>query len=122
VVTDNTGQTQVIYQQPASNSVTSSIAATTSGQSVTFTEYTTAGDGTFDAPSNVVATKVSESEIDLSWVNHASTATSITIRESTDNDTTWSVIATLGDPTATSYAVTNLAPGTVADFSVCGTK
>jgi len=122
LTTDSSGFAQVFYQQPAVNNTSSTITAATGGQVATFTESTSVGDGSYDAPTNAQATPASPTEIDLSWVNHATTATSIIIQQSTDN-VTWSTIATLTDPTATTYPVTSgLSVGTIYYFRVYGQK
>ena len=62
------------------------------------------------APSNVIATAVSRSEIDLTWTDNSTSATAILVEKSTDN-TTFTQIASLAG-TATSYASTGLTAGT----------
>jgi len=112
---------QLFYQATSANNITSTITATAAGQAVTFTEVTSAGDGTFDAPTPVSATFNGATEIDLTWVNHASTATGILIEQSTDG-VTWTTTATLGDPTTTTYPATGLTAGQTYYFRVTGTK
>jgi hypothetical protein len=121
VRTDANGLAQIYYQNPASLNVTSTITATTAGQSETFTESSSTGDGTFDAPSDLASTSPSPTEIDLTWVNHASTATFIEVRASPDG-VNWTTIATLNDPTTTSYAVKDLVNGANYNFYVRGGK
>jgi len=121
VATDSSGHAKVYYQASTNYATASTITATTAGHSVTFNSATSAGDGTFDSPSDMTVTPVSPSEIDLTWVNHATSATSILIEKSTD-DATWTTVATLGDPTATSYAVTGLTVGQQYYFRIAGQK
>jgi len=121
VTTDSSGHAQVYYQNASGNNATNTVAASTAGQTVTFTEPNSSGDGTFDAPDNITTRAAGPREIDLTWVNHASTATGILIQSSTDN-VTWTTIATLTDPTATTYHATGLALGQVYYFKIYGTK
>ncbi len=113
------GYAQVYLQQPlvasATNTVTVAAGASTN---LTFTATTPADTGSPAAPSNgTVAPGAAAGEIDLTWVNHADNATYIQIQDST-NGTTWTTVATLTDPTATSYAVTGLTPGTPYYFRI----
>jgi len=122
LLTDREGKAQVYFQHPSEYRVTSRITASAAAQSVTFVEMTTAGDGKFDPISDIKVTNVSLTELDLSWVNHASEATSIIIQQSTNDGQTWKTIATLTDPTSTSYAVTNLSPGIPYAFQLYDNK
>jgi len=61
------------------------------------------------APSNLTATAVSKSQINLTWSDNASNETGFQIERL--NGATWSLIATVG-PNVTSYANTGLAPST----------
>jgi len=121
LTTDGSGHAQVYYQHVGSYNVTSTVHVTAASQSTNFTESTSPGDGTFDAPSNITMSSHRESEIDLTWVNHASLATSIIIEQSTDQ-AHWSHTATLTDPTATSYAVTGLTIGQTYYFRIYGSN
>lgn len=122
LVTDSNGHAQVYYQQPNTNGVASTITASTGGQSVTFTETTTAGDGAFDAPSDVLVVYGGPQRLNISWVNHATSATGILIEQSTDGGATWTTTAALSDPTATSYSAGGLTDGVLYSFRVAPTK
>ena len=79
-----------------------------------------AGDGTFDAPSNLVGHNLTPREIDLTWINHATRATSIIIDISTDQ-IHWTRVVRLEDPKATFYAVTSgIEPGVGYYFRAAG--
>jgi len=120
---DANGQARCFFKQPTTNGATSTITASIGSLTpVTFTESTSAGDGTFDSPTGITVTRVSETEMDLTWVNHASAAKGIWIVKSTDHGTTWSTVTILTDITATSYAVTGLTPGLVYRFAVSDVK
>jgi len=62
------------------------------------------------APTNLTATAVARSQIDLAWTNNATNATGIAVQRSTDN-LNFTQIATLGAST-TSYSNTGLARST----------
>jgi len=121
VTTAAAGHAQVYYYSGTNFGVNSTITATTAGHSVTFHSATSPGDGTFDSPSDMTMTPASPSEIDLTWVNHATSATSIIIEKSTD-DITWTTVVTLSDPAATSYAVTGLTVGQSYYFRIAGQR
>ncbi len=109
-VTGNDGEAAVYFQSPARKGTTNIVTVTCGEQRVRFQERTSPGDGTFDGPSDGMVTRVSETEIDITWVNHASAATYIIIQDSIDNGGTWRTFVKLG-PTATSYAAKGLDPG-----------
>jgi streptogramin lyase len=71
------------------------------------------------APSNLTATAVSNSQINLSWINNATNATGIIIEWTTNG--TWSLLATTG-PTVGSYQVTGLQAATTYSFRVRATN
>ena len=121
VTTDSSGHAQVYYQNASGTSATNTVVAATGGQLVTFTEQNSNNDGTFDAPDNITGYAASPTEIDLKWVNHATSATSIIIQKSTD-DVNWTTVTTLSDPTTTSYAVTGLTVGQAYYFKIYGHK
>jgi fibronectin type 3 domain-containing protein len=68
------------------------------------------------APTNLNATAVSSSQINLTWTDKATNETGYTVQRST-NGTNWSTIATLG-ANSTSYADTGLASGTTYYYRV----
>jgi hypothetical protein len=68
------------------------------------------------APTNLTAAAVSSSQINLSWTDNASNATSYSVERSTDG-TTWSQIASLS-ATSTSYSDTGLASGSTYYYRV----
>ena len=78
----------------------------------------TASDTTFNlsAPSALVATAASGTGINLAWTNNSPNATAIIVQDATDN-VNFTTIATLAG-TATSYAATGLATGTLYYFRV----
>jgi len=120
--TDCHGLAQAFYLHPNKYNTVSTVAAVTSGRSAKFTESTSTGDGTFDAPTNIsTSTAKGSTEIDLTWINNASTAAGLLIEQSTDN-VHWTTTAQLSDPTATSYAVTGLTFGQTYYFRISGTK
>jgi hypothetical protein len=63
------------------------------------------------APSSLNVTPSNSGELDLTWNNNATNATSITIEQSSDGGTNWTTVATLTDPTINAYAVTSLTNG-----------
>jgi fibronectin type 3 domain-containing protein len=70
-----------------------------------------------DPPTNLAATKVTTTEVDLSWTNVATNATGIKILEKQGNNTA-KVIASGLPPTTTNYNVTGLAVGTSYVFEI----
>jgi len=120
LTTDGSGLAQVYSQTGTTFGATSTITASTAGHSATFSETTSSGTGTNDAPSGLNVTPASPTELDLSWSNNSSNATSIVIQQSTDYGVTWTNIATLTDPTATTYAATGLTPGLFYRFRIGG--
>jgi surface antigen/PKD repeat protein len=69
-----------------------------------------------DAPSNLAATAVSESQIDLTWVDNAGNEDGFKLERSLDG-TNWTLIATLGT-NLISYSDTGLKPGTTYYYRV----
>jgi hypothetical protein len=70
------------------------------------------------APSNLTASAVGTSQINLAWTNNATNATDVLVEQSTDNGKTFTPIADL-PPGSTSYAITSgLAQGTTYTFRV----
>jgi hypothetical protein len=68
------------------------------------------------APTNLTATAVSNSEVDVSWTDNDPSATSYEVDWSADGQT-WTTLATLS-PGATSYDDTGLTDGTEYDYRV----
>jgi hypothetical protein len=68
------------------------------------------------APTNLTATAVSSSQINLLWTDHATNATSYSVERSTDG-TTWNQVASPG-PTSTSYADVGLTTGVTYSYRV----
>lgn len=68
------------------------------------------------APSNLIATVISTTQIDLTWTDNATNETSYRVEQSL-NQVTWTEIATL-PPNSSSYSVTGLTPGTTYYFRV----
>ncbi len=68
------------------------------------------------APTNLQATAVSSSEIDLNWVTTSTNQTGFKVFHSTDN-ATWTLVNTLA-PDATSYADSGLTPDTTYYYRV----
>jgi alpha-tubulin suppressor-like RCC1 family protein len=69
------------------------------------------------SPTNVRATSGPSGTVYLGWTNTSTTATSILIQEQ-NSDGSWTTLATLSDPTTTSYAVTGLTSGQTYTFQV----
>ena len=69
------------------------------------------------APNSLVATPVSNVQINLTWTDTANNAFGYYVEESADNGNTWSQIATLG-PTAAAASVIGLQPNTPYSFRV----
>lgn len=115
VTTDANGMATAYFKQPLVANYTSTISATSlnlAGQSVAnFTATTPVDNGPPAAPTGLTVTNGAASgELDLTWTNNADNATSILIQQSTDG-TNWTTVATLTDPTSTSYAATGLTVG-----------
>ena len=72
-------------------------------------------------PSDLSAVGLSDSEIDLSWTNNSYGATGIEILGSTDG-ATFTPLATLSDPTTTTYSDIGLSPGTQYYYEVEATQ
>ena len=68
------------------------------------------------APSNLVATVLPGSQIQLTWADHATNATSYSVERSTDG-TTWNPIVSLG-ATSISYRDTGVIAGTTYFYRV----
>src|SRR5260370_11708782 len=69
------------------------------------------------APSNLAATGVSSSEIDLSWKDNSTTESGFKIESAPTSGGTWTQIATVGKG-VTNYANTGLAPSTTCYYRV----
>jgi Fibronectin type III domain. len=69
------------------------------------------------APSNLIATAVSSSEIDLSWTDNSDNETEFKIERSTDAGVTFTEIATVGAD-VTTYPDTGLTPLTTYSYRV----
>ena len=69
------------------------------------------------APTNLTATAVSNSQINLAWQDNANNEAGDYVEQSTDGGNTWTQIATTGVNSA-SYAVTGLQPGMSYFFRV----
>ncbi len=93
-----TDGTTYYYEVQASNASTTSSFSNIAGAATDLA-----------APTNLNASSVSTSEIDLSWTDNSATATQYIIQRSTDGDT-YSQIATVGS-TVTSYPNTGLNEG-----------
>jgi len=109
------GYAQVYFEQPPAQNFTSSIGVSTGTAAATFTATTF---GPPAPPSGLTVTSGQIAELDVHWTNNGSTATSLLVQQSTDLGTTWTTIATLSDPTVTTYAATGLTLGTKYLFQV----
>src|SRR5262249_693378 len=69
------------------------------------------------APTNLTATAVSTSRINLAWTDNATNETGYAVERSTDG-VTWSTIATGLPAGSTSYADSTASPGTTYDYLV----
>ena len=74
--------------------------------------------GAPSAPSNVVATGVSSSQIDLAWTDNANDETGYRVERS-PNNTAWTSIASSLAANSTMYQDTGLSPGTTYYYRVC---
>jgi alpha-tubulin suppressor-like RCC1 family protein len=109
--TNSSGLAQAYFQPPLIANFTSTITATAAASQATFSESTPVDNNAPAAPANCAAgCGCYTGEILLTWVNKADNATYLTIQQSTDQ-TNWTTIATLSDPTMTSYEVTGLTVG-----------
>jgi len=68
-------------------------------------------------PTNLAATNITTTEVDLSWTNVATNATGIRILKQLGNNSS-QVVATGLSPTTTSYKITGLTPGSPYTFEV----
>jgi hypothetical protein len=88
-----------------------------------YSEYSNVDDATtqeclpFYAPSNLIATVASESQIDLTWQDNTSDETAFHIERSPNGSTGWQEIATVG-ANVTGYSDTGLEFGTVYYYRV----
>ncbi|MEZ0296586.1 MAG: Ig-like domain-containing protein, partial [Candidatus Methylacidiphilales bacterium] len=117
VQTGSDGNAQVFYCQPETDNTTSTITASSAGQSVTFTESTSLGDGNFDPPTAPTVDSINSTQFALSWENHATAADFILVQERA-NGGAWSTIATFTDITTTNYTVTGLSPGVIYEYRI----
>jgi fibronectin type 3 domain-containing protein len=69
------------------------------------------------SPTNLAATNITTTEVDLSWTNVATNATGIKILKKLGNNNS-QVVATGLPPTTTSYKITGLTPGSPYTFEV----
>lgn len=72
---------------------------------------------TVAAPTNLVATAISSTEIDLTWTDNATNETDYRVEQSPDGLTGW-VEITILPANSTSYNVTGLSPSTIYYFRV----
>jgi fibronectin type 3 domain-containing protein len=72
-------------------------------------------------PSNLTATNITTTEVDLSWTNNATNATGIKILEQLGNNSSLLIASGLS-PTTTSYKITGLIPGSTYLFEVDATN
>lgn len=71
------------------------------------------------APSDLSATAVSTSQINLTWTNNSSALISINVERKTSEDGDWALIATVGS-SVTAYSDTGLNVSTTYYYRVCG--
>ena len=118
VTTDSTGSAQVYYAGVLADGAASSIHVTAGTSSTNFNESTEPIDNSVAAATNVVGSPgAGNGESKVTWVNNASNATFFIILESIDG-VYWTTVATVNDPTATSYTVTGLNPAQSYYFAV----
>ena len=91
-------------------------AVNTYGQSAQSTEQSATPAAPPAAPSNLTASAVSKSQINLAWTNNATNATGVAVQRSTDN-VNFTQIATLA-ASATTYSSTGLARSTTYYYKV----
>jgi hypothetical protein len=75
-----------------------------------------------DAPADLSATAVSESQILLSWTNGPTPASTFTVQRSPQNAGTWTTVTSSLAGGASSYLDGGLAPSTGYDYRVQGTN
>jgi fibronectin type 3 domain-containing protein len=68
-------------------------------------------------PTNLLATNITTTEVDLSWTNVATNATGIKILKQLGNNSS-QIVATGLAPTTTSYQITGLTPGSSYTFEI----
>ena len=119
--TEANGRAQVYYFQPKGANSTSQIDASAESQLVTFTETTEVEDGSLAAPTGIMATPNGPSEMDITWINHATNADYILLQQS-DDDEHWTTTAIIKDPKTTFYGVKGLQPGENYRFRVAAGK
>jgi fibronectin type 3 domain-containing protein len=73
--------------------------------------------GTPDAPSDLAATVVAGSVVDLSWTDHANNETQFKVQRRLAGTSTWTLLATLG-ANATAYTDTTVSAGLVYEYRV----
>ncbi len=73
------------------------------------------------APSNLIATAVSSSQINLTWTDNSDNETGFIIERSPDGSTNWTQIATPA-ANATSYSNTGLSPSTTYYYRIRATN
>jgi fibronectin type 3 domain-containing protein len=76
---------------------------------------------TLPAVSDLVATAISTSEIDLSWTNNAPDASGYIVQESADGNT-WTTIKTITDPAQTTYRDSGHTANTAYAYQVCAVR
>lgn len=108
--TDNSVAASTTYSYKARNIYSAGESLFSNVSSVT-----TPADTSFPAPSSMVATAASSSQINLTWTRNATTNTEVQIWRSTGGGVIFGLIATLTGST-TSYSNTGLQPSTRYDY------
>jgi hypothetical protein len=73
------------------------------------------------APTNLVATATSQTKINLTWTDNATTESGYTIEQSPDGISNWTLVVNRG-PNATSQTIFNLSPNKAYYFRVYATN
>jgi hypothetical protein len=105
---------RIVAFNAAGNAAPSNVASATTPQSVPA------------APSNLVGTAVSSSQINLSWTDNSTNESGFTVQRSTNNGATWTTVATVG-PNVRTFNNSGLVRNTqyryrVAAFNSAGTS
>ena len=129
------GATLASYAPPASASTytayTAAFTATAASETLAFAGTNTrGGDNTVfidsvsisapvpAAPTGLTQTYLSETQLLLTWVNHATNATGYIVERSPAGTNTWTVLTASLPPGATSYQDNGLSPSTSYDYRV----
>src|SRR5437660_1257935 len=121
ITTDLSGGFSATFTVPASTAGSHTVSAKNAASNSASAQFTVTATIP-SAPTNLSATAVSPSQINLSWTaptnNGGSAITGYKIERSTDGGTTWSIIVSSTGSTATIYSDTGLASSTTYTYRV----